>query len=513
MEEKVPRQGATGGNSEHGESEGRSLTPPAFQVVAGGSGTTTNTGSTPPPTGGPAAPPLNPLINIDNLAQRIHTAIDGWGTDEEQVYLALQQVRGNSTAIDALKSAYQRLFNASLEADIRDDFSGTELDYALSLLNSGATAPPTTPDPNRYDAAANAIWAAVEGAGTDEEAIFAALVPFNCNLAEINRVAAAYQRLHNEDLRARLADELSGSEYTYAMQLMGGPAMVANVEVQSVSLQQARLLFTELANLTFVNDAGQDTPVPYHYPTDGCYSRAHLMAERLTALGYASEKVFAVSRKDGGSGLHVPSNRANDMPGAPTVTWWYHVAPIIRVQQTDGSVVRMVMDPSTANEPIRIEAWTGLMRQEVFEEFDLAGIQGFLSQNGGFTSDRNFVYTTPRDTVFPTGFRENDPEGANQEFEGTRARMSRYAELARAHDMAAAIRTELGNAAPSPDRIIGIFNGATGTDRTIFRQGLTAMLEGQQQRISIGFPNLIHEMRHRFSAADFTRIETAMNQP
>lgn len=512
MDEKVPRQGNAGDSAQHGETEGRTLSPPGFQLTAGGNGTTTQAGP-PASGGGPAAPPLNPLINIDNLAERIHRAIDGWGTDEEQVYLALQQVRGNSTAIDALKAAYQRLYSASLEADIRDDFSGTELDYALSLLNSGTAAAPTTPDPNRYDSAANAIWAAVEGAGTDEEAIFSALLPFNRNLGEINQVAAAYQRLHGEDLRARLADELSGSEYTYCMQLMGGPAMVANVEVQSVSLAQARLLFTDLANLSFVNDAGQDTPVPYHYPTDGCYSRAHLMAERLTSLGYASEKVFAVSRKDGGSGLHVPSRRANDMPGDPTVTWWYHVAPIIQVQQTDGSTARMVMDPSTANEPITIQAWTGLMRQEVFEEFDLAGIQSFLGQNGGFTSDRNFVYSTPRDTVFPTSFRENDPEGASQDFEATRVRMSRYAELARAHDMSEAIRTELAAATPSADRIIAVFAAATAVDRRIFREGLTANLDGRQQRISSGFPWLIQQMRTRFPAPEFTRIETAMLQP
>lgn len=512
MEEKVPRQGAAGGNTEHGESEGRSLNPPAFQVVAGGSGTTTSQGGNQQPPGGPAAPPLNPLINIDNLAERIHTAIAGWGTDEEQVYLALQQVRGNSTAIDALKSAYQRLYSTSLEADIRDDFSGSELDYALSLLNSGTTAPPTTPDPNRYDSAANAIWAAVDGAGTDEEAIFSALVPFNSNQVEINRVAAAYQRLHNEDLRARLADELSGSEYTYAMQLMGGPAMVANVEVQSVSLAQAQLLFTELANLTFVNDAGVETPVPYHYPVDGCYARAHLMAQRLTALGYASEKVFAVSRKDGGSGLHVPSPHAMDMPGAPTVTWWYHVAPIIRVQQTDGSIQRMVMDPSTATAPISISAWTGLMRPEQFNEYDMAGIQAYLAQNGGFLSTDNVVYTTPRDTFSPTGFREDDPAAADQDFNNVRSRMSRYAELERAHEMAAAIRTELANPTPSADRIIAIFNAGTAQDRLIFRQGLSAMLNGRQTMLSAGFPNLIHEMRHRFPAVDFTRIETAMNQ-
>ncbi|WP_428261454.1 eCIS core domain-containing protein [Haliangium sp.] len=160
-------------------------------------------------------------LHYDAIAERIHEAIDGLGTDEEAVYLALQPVRGNADAINRLKDAYETKYGETLEDAIRGDFSGTELQHCLDLLNSGAAAAPTG---DVHEAAAEQIHDAVDGAGTDEEAIFAALEPFGRNTTETTAVRDAYQSRYNEDLLVRLADELSGSELEYAMHLMGGGA-------------------------------------------------------------------------------------------------------------------------------------------------------------------------------------------------------------------------------------------------------------------------------------------------
>jgi hypothetical protein len=68
------------------------------------------------------------------LARRIQKAIEGPGTDEDAVYAALRQCGGDATKVAALSAAYSALTRRQLEADIRDDFSGSELQQALALL-------------------------------------------------------------------------------------------------------------------------------------------------------------------------------------------------------------------------------------------------------------------------------------------------------------------------------------------------------------------------------------------
>lgn len=68
--------------------------------------------------------------------------------------------------------------------------------------------------------AADRIREAVEIVGTDEEAIYAALLPFRGDTLDVQR---AYSELYHEDLRDRLIDEMSGSELEYALSLLETP--------------------------------------------------------------------------------------------------------------------------------------------------------------------------------------------------------------------------------------------------------------------------------------------------
>lgn len=164
-------------------------------------------------------------LDFRSLAQRIYSAIDGIGTDEEAVYAALQQCERDPTAIATLKSTYLSMFGEDLEAAIRDDFSDTELEFALQLLGGGTAgseqavggAPASAAD---FDAAAKRIRKAVEGIGTDEEAIFAALRPLDRDPAQITKLSDAYKALFSEDMVDRLVDEMSGSELTYCLFLL-----------------------------------------------------------------------------------------------------------------------------------------------------------------------------------------------------------------------------------------------------------------------------------------------------
>ncbi|MBE9581068.1 MAG: DUF4157 domain-containing protein [Proteobacteria bacterium] len=75
----------------------------------------------------------------DQVAHQLNKAMDRLGTDEDSIYSALT---GRTQAeLQAIKGAYKRLTGSELEADIRDEMSGSELTYALALLNQGMPLP------------------------------------------------------------------------------------------------------------------------------------------------------------------------------------------------------------------------------------------------------------------------------------------------------------------------------------------------------------------------------------
>jgi hypothetical protein len=468
------------------------------------------------------APATPPALNYDILAERIHKAISGLGTKEEQVFLALQQLQRDAAAIQALERVYLNKFNRDLEADIRGDFSGEELEFALQLINRGTSgadqaigAPPSTAAD--FERAARRLRAAVDIWGTDEEAIYAVLLPFNRDMRLIRELMRAYDSLYQENLRERIISELSFSEKDYALYLLGGPAMRANIEITEVTEAEARRLFAEMASLGFWTTSDQRAPVPYHHPPDGCYARAHLMADRMTEMGYASQKIFAVS---GAGNLEVRTDFAGDIfetgqtpvsdpacaggefgsQTAPVVRWWYHVAPIIHVRNAQGALIEMVIDPSTANGPITIDQWTANMSHDAFTRTPLGDVRSVLEKNlGSFPSTTRITYSTDRDQFWPTGpFDEDDPHSAAAQMESVRAQITLYSQRATAHELAAAIRPELRNPTINVSAVLAAIAAATPAART----GLLRC-----------FPNLLETIRSRIPSTDMLSIMSALSMP
>jgi hypothetical protein len=164
--------------------------------------------------------------SIGQIARDVHAAISGPGTDEERVYASLGRLQRDPDAIKQLQQRYLADYKVTLEEDIRDDFSGEELEYALQLINMGSpdTAQsvrnaPTSPA--EYKASAKRIRDAVEIMGTDEEAIYAVLLPLNRDLDKIKLLSTAYFEDYKENLRDRIVDEMSSDELDYALRLMG----------------------------------------------------------------------------------------------------------------------------------------------------------------------------------------------------------------------------------------------------------------------------------------------------
>jgi len=184
----------------------------------------------------------------DRFAERLREAMAGVGTDEEEIYRVLQQARGRPNGVDFIEKAYKEKFGTPLEDDLRSEMSGSELDFALTLLGQRGRAEgailPQTLQAQDYVVATERLIQAMKGLGTDEEAIYAALLPFAGAFGRILSLKEAYQKRTGaatinaleEDLRS----EMSGDELDYALELLGAPRRPAEGMPAAILAEAAR---------------------------------------------------------------------------------------------------------------------------------------------------------------------------------------------------------------------------------------------------------------------------------
>ncbi len=95
--------------------------------------------------------------------------------------------------------------------------------------------------------------------------------------------------------------------------------------------------------------------IPFQYVRDGCYARAHKMRKIIEEkYGYCCEKVFSFAL--GNDDLAVRANKW----GGCCVTWWYHVAPLVRVRIKLFGIkleIALVIDPSMFDKPVLLSTW------------------------------------------------------------------------------------------------------------------------------------------------------------
>jgi hypothetical protein len=123
------------------------------------------------------------------------------------------------------------------------------------------------------------------------------------------------------------------------------PSPVVKCPAGAVTEAEANKLFKELAN---------QKHIPFDFPDDCCYSRAHEMCRITNEKGVKCGKVWNYAHDyPGGAGLKA------DTPNHPDghVNWRYHVAPTVKVCDSDGKTRDMVMDPSLFGGPVTIDEW------------------------------------------------------------------------------------------------------------------------------------------------------------
>ncbi len=157
-----------------------------------------------PGAGGTAAEQQAGLADV--VAAQLDNAMDRLGTDEEAIYAAL--TGRTSAEREAIKDAYERLTSRELEADLREELSGSERIRALRLLNQGMLQ------------GEDELYLAMAGLGTDEETIFRVLDALAGRRVDIESMESRYRQKYG-DLIADLRGDLSGDDYERALRVLG----------------------------------------------------------------------------------------------------------------------------------------------------------------------------------------------------------------------------------------------------------------------------------------------------
>lgn len=250
--------------------------------------------------------------------------------------------------------------------------------------------------------------------------------------------------------------------------------------VAKIDLALAGHIFNRLANLHFRNSTGQMVPVPFHYPVDGCYTRAQMMAEVLTEAGYAAEKVFVVSQTRNRLSAETPYGADVVSGETPKVSWQYHIAPVI-VVDLDVEKAKYVLDPSLFGTPVPIAEWAAKMSDEKFEVKRETEIQAMLntyrSAHGNLTMDaypanHHGITETHVNTTDPLFIGDEKAEAlAKGTVDSTLDRMTRYAVADEAHTLAKDLREMLPGAPGNLAALIARIQRTSDQALAYFRKG------------------------------------------
>lgn len=146
-------------------------------------------------------------------ATALRQAMGGLGTDEKAVFSTLDGKSAKER--EQIAAEYKKQTGRTLQADLKGDLSGSDLDRANALLK-GDTA--------KSDAAK--LRGAMAGLGTDEASIMKTLEGKSAK--EREAIVNNYKKMYGTDLSKALKSELSGSQLTEAKALLAGDTVKAD---------------------------------------------------------------------------------------------------------------------------------------------------------------------------------------------------------------------------------------------------------------------------------------------
>lgn len=160
--------------------------------------------------------------------------------------------------------------------------------------------------------------------------------------------------------------------------------------VAAVSPQQAQQMFN-LVNAKICCPASATAPcIPFLYPDDGCWGRAHEMCRLMVAAGVQPEKVWIYGN------LRVATS---NNPRCE-VRWGWHVAPTLLVTTGTGTEVQVV-DPSLFPGPVSKTSWASV-QGDASARLEPSSAAVFYRSEGGRIVDYDDAAYTKTNQVLNT---------------------------------------------------------------------------------------------------------------
>ena len=182
---------------------------------------------------GPAAgkPPVLARValtpaDVEALADSLHDAITTATADEELIYVALQKLERDATAITSLKTEYKTRHKTGLVGDLGSRLKGQSLSLAKTLLGVKGGLAVSTKAPGtatEFETVAKTINAALFGKTIDPEAVYASLIPLGQDSTRSSTLKTTYAKLFTNSIETDLGAKLTGADLSYALYLLNAP--------------------------------------------------------------------------------------------------------------------------------------------------------------------------------------------------------------------------------------------------------------------------------------------------
>jgi hypothetical protein len=159
-----------------------------------------------------------------------------------------------------------------------------------------------------------------------------------------------------------------------------GPAVGG---LSAVPLNVAQQMFNLVALQTCDPTTVPPPCIPFLYPDDGCWGRAHEMARLMGVAGQQPRKVWIYGRLQAAS---------RNSPNC-AVYWGWHVATTLEVQNSMGGSDTFVIDPSLFGQPVLQAQWAAVQGDPSAVLVSTAATIFYRSSGGGTSTDPSYFDT------------------------------------------------------------------------------------------------------------------------
>jgi len=171
----------------------------------------------------------NPDLDLEKLAETLHDAVKGTGTDEGAIIGVL--TKHSNQQIQSIRKAYKTSYGAELVDVLESETSGNFKRVLIAL----------TEERNEYRA--RLLHEALAGAGTNITKLVDVLAPIDAD--DVEKVKAEYKRRYEKDLEEAVKGDTSGNnEKTLVSILAAGRPSGAEVD-EGKAVEEAQKLYDE----------------------------------------------------------------------------------------------------------------------------------------------------------------------------------------------------------------------------------------------------------------------------